>query len=406
MFKVRSISDSPGSSLDLEEGVRRPIRVGFVMHEMQVAGAEKLVESLILQLADRISPTIFCLDRIGSLGEQMQEDGIEVYSLDRQPGLDLGVAWRLARRLRKQRVEVVHAHQYTPFFYSALARLQSVSGFRIMFTEHGRHYPDVVSSRRRWGNRVLLGRLANEINACSEFSGRALVEVDGFNSQRLSIVRNGIDLSRYAARDSRHRICQRLGIAPERHYVSAIARFHPVKDHATLLRAFAELVKRRADTDLLLAGDGPQRQEMERLSHHLEIDSRVHFLGMQPEVQPVLQISDVFCLTSLSEAASLTILEAMASGIPVVATDVGGNPEMIENGVEGLLVPRGDPSAVASAMTMILEDRSLRERMAKAGPERVRKEFQLERTVENYWQLYKRLARVERAAEQPRREVH
>jgi glycosyltransferase involved in cell wall biosynthesis len=370
-----------------------PIRVGFVVHVMQVAGAEVLVAEAIRRLRGRIEATVFCLDAPGTLGEQLRCEGVEVVCLGRRPGRDWRVAWRLARESRARHVEVLHAHQYTPFFYSALARVASMGGPRLVLTEHGRHYPDLVRPLRRAVNRLVLDRLADAVNACCVFSADGLARVDGFSARRIEVIENGIDLTRYSRTSNRAALRRGLGLETGRRYVITIARFHPVKDHATLLRAFAEVAAARPDVDLLLAGDGPLRADLERLAVESCISGRVRFLGVRSDVPALLQASDLFALTSVSEAASLTLLEAMASGLAVVVTNVGGNPEIVREGVEGLLVPRGDSSATATALLRLLDDPALAAAMGAAGRARVEDRYRLQRTIESYYALYQRVRR-------------
>jgi glycosyltransferase involved in cell wall biosynthesis len=242
-----------------------PIRVGLVVHVMQVAGAEVLVAETVRRLRGEVEATVFCLDAVGTLGERLRDEGVDVVCLGRRPGRDWRVGWRLAREARARRVEVLHAHQYTPFFYSALARVFHGGGLRIVLTEHGRHYPDVVRPLRRAVNRLVLDHLADAVNACCEFSAEGLARVDGFSGSRIEVIENGIDLPRYHSSGDRAALRRKLGLDPDRRYVVTVARFHPVKDHAMLLRGFAAAAASRPDVDLLLAGDGPLRPDLERL---------------------------------------------------------------------------------------------------------------------------------------------
>jgi glycosyltransferase involved in cell wall biosynthesis len=358
---------------------------------MQVAGAEVLVAETIRRLGPRIEPTVLCLDAVGALGERLLAEGVPVVCLGRRPGRDWRLAWRMARELRARRIDVVHAHQYTPFFYAALARCLSGGATRIILTEHGRHYPDVVSPLRRAANRLALDHLADAVNACCGFSARALARVDGFSGRRIEVIENGIELDRYNPAPDRSAVRLSLGLDPDRRYAITVARFHPVKDHTTLLRGFQQVAVARPDVDLLLAGEGPLRGELERLTHSLNLEGRVRFLGVRSDVPALLEAVDLFALTSVSEAASLTILEAMASRLPVVVTAVGGNPEIVRQGVEGLLVPRGDAQAVAGAIMRLLDDPRAAARMGEAGRARVEERYRLAQTIDNYWRLYKRL---------------
>jgi glycosyltransferase involved in cell wall biosynthesis len=369
------------------------LRVGFVLHVMQVAGAEVLVMETVRRLAGRIDPVIFCLDKVGPLGERLREEGVEVVCFNRRPGRDLGVAWRMAKEVRARGIKVLHAHQYTPFFYAALARVLAGGAPRLILTEHGRHYPDVVSPLRRAANRLVFDHLADAVNACCAFSARSLCRVDGFAGRRIEVIENGIELERYGPATDRAALRRRLGLDPGRLYAAVVARFHPVKDHASLLDAFARVAAARDDADLLLVGDGPLRLDLEARVRGLGIEGRVRFLGVRSDVPDVLRAADVFALTSLSEAASLTLLEAMASGLPVVVTAVGGNPEIVRDGREGFLVPRGDVAAIAAALLRLLSDPEAQRRMGEAGRARVRERYRLEQTIDSYWGLYERLAR-------------
>ena len=369
------------------------IRVGFCLHSMNVAGAEVLVTQIIDRLADRMEPTVFCLDSVGKLGEELQAKGVPVIAFGRKPGLDWGIADRFARELRERRIEVLHAHQYTPFFYSALARMRGSRSTRILMTEHGRHYPDMVSAKRRWINRLVLSRLANHSTACCAFSARALEQKDGFRN--VEVLYNGIDANDHPARKSakeREQIRGRLGLSPDLRYIACIARFHPVKDHATLVRGFALLHRDSPQARLVLVGSGPEEQALRGLIESLGIAQAVEFWGVRRDISDILQAVDVFSLTSLSEAASLTLLEAMANGCPVAITDVGGNAEHITHRVHGLLSPRGDAPALAANFKQIVEDYPSAEQMAQAARERVSREFCLASAVEKYAELYRSLS--------------
>ena len=370
----------------LPEGVR-PLRVGFVVHVMQVAGAEVLTREIIQRLEGRIVPTIFCLDAVGQIGQDLRDGGVDVVCFGRKPGHDWGVARRMARATRERKLDIVHAHQYTPFFYAALAKLLHPQP-RLVLTEHGRHYPDVVIPVRRALNRLLFDRLANAVTACSEFSARGLKRSDGFAGARIEVIDNGIEVESYGPARNLAVSKRRLGLDPDRSYVIHVARHHPVKDQATLLRGFAIASSNLPNVDLLMVGDGPLRLDLERLAIDLGIPDRVKFLGIRSDIPELMQVSDAFALTSLSEAASLTLMEAMATGIPSVLTNVGGNPEIVRHEREALLFPRSDASAFASALRRLFQEPGLAQKLGAAGRVRARERYRLEDTVEQYYGLY------------------
>lgn len=368
------------------------LRVGFVLHVMQVAGAEVLVAETIRQLRQQVDSTVFCLDSIGPIGQQLQSEGINVLCLHRKPGRDWGLGKRLAAMAQEHGIDVMHAHQYTPFFYAALARILGGARFRLIMTEHGRHFPDNVSTMRRSINRFYLSRYADAVNACCQFSADALARNDGFTRRPVEIIENGIQFDRYQTQPDRVALREKLGLDPARRYIATVARFHPVKDHESLIRAFSQLSNQYADVDLLLVGDGELREKSASLVKVLQVEGRVKFLGIRSDVPDILQAVDMFALTSLCEAASLTLLEAMAAGLPVVVTDVGGNPEIVRQTIDGYLAPRQDVPAIAEALQKLLEDPQRAKDMGTSGRERVREHYTLNRTIDRYHQLYQRLA--------------
>jgi L-malate glycosyltransferase len=366
-----------------------PIRVGFVVHVMQVAGAEVLVRETIRRLGPAIEPTIFCLDRVGSIGEELRQSGVPVICLDRRPGRDYRVSWRLARHLKSRRIQVLHAHQYSPFFYAAIAKRLLARPPKLILTEHGRHYPDHVSPLRRAFNRLVLDHQADAVNACIRFSGLALRDLDGFAGRRIRIIENGIDVDHYGPaadiRIARHAV----GLDPHRHVLIHVARHHPVKDQAMLLRGLAIAVKSLPKLDLVMVGDGPLRSDLESLAAELRIVDRVKFLGIRKDIPALLRAADAFALTSVSEAASLTLLEAMATGLPVIVTAVGGNPEIVRDGIDGLLVPRGDAAALGAAIQSLFGDPLRAQVMGGAARARTHERYRLDVTIQHYFELYR-----------------
>jgi len=179
--------------------------------------------------------------------------------------------------------------------------------------------------------------------------------------------------------------------------VGTVGRLDPVKDQAGLVRAFAALDHTNRDPRLVLVGDGPSRDELGGLTRDLGLQARVHLLGERRDISTVLASLDVFVLPSIAEGISNTVLEAMASALPVVATSVGGSPELIEDGVTGRLVPRMDPGALAAGIEGYLDDPHLRALHGKAARQRVVDHFSLDRMTQAYTTLYSGLLAGQKA---------
>ena len=365
-------------------------RVAHVLHGMTVAGAEILVHEMIGALADDFDFSLVLLDEKGALGEDLESRGVPVHTLERRPGVDVGLVGRLRRALREDDVDLVHAHQYTPWFYGALGACAGFGRPPILFTEHGRHYPD-----RRRPKRVLFNRLLAPVTdglvSVSGFVRDCLRDNEGLPESRIRILYNGIDPARFDVRPDRARLREEQGVGPDDPVVGIAARFAPVKDHATLLDAFAIVVRDVPEAKLVLVGDGPLREELEAKVERLGIEESVRFLGVRRDVPELLSTWDVFTLTSWSEGTSVTLLEAMASGLPTVVTRVGGNPEIAVEGETGLMAGRGDSEGLAAAFVRLLRDPELRGELGEAGRERVRRKFTRELMHSAYRALYQEL---------------
>ena len=213
----------------------------------------------------------------------------------------------------------------------------------------------------------------------------------GVSPTEIRIIRNGVDTRRFASVD-RDQARRALGLAPSDLAIGAVGRFQPVKDHANLLLASSALAREGHQHLVLLAGVGPLRKSLKDLALRLGIAERVRFLGHRPDVESVLAALDIFALPSKSEGLSNTLLEAMAAGVPVVATHVGGADELVQHGATGLLVPAQQPDALASALSQLIMDPEKRRHMGYLGQQRAHQEFSLERMIRSYEELYLSLA--------------
>jgi glycosyltransferase involved in cell wall biosynthesis len=369
----------------------RPV-IAHVLHRLYLAGAEVLAAELARRLTDRYRFIFLCLDEVGPLGHKLTGEGFKVVDLRRRPGIDFAVARRLRRATRRYGVDLIHAHQYTPFFYAALSRCGgAASQPRLLFTEHGRHYPDRRSLKRMVANRWLL-KPTDRVSAVGGFIQRALIDNEGIRPDRhpVRVILNGIDPASYPPPTAEHRrdARARMGLTPQDLVVLQVARFHPVKDHTTALAAFARVAEQEPAARLVLVGDGEDWLARQQQARQLGIDSRVRFLGVRDDVPALLPGADVFLLSSLSEGISVTLLEAMAAHLPIVATDVGGNAEVVEHAATGLLSQRGDAAAMANNLLILLRDAATRQRLGDASHARLLARFTQARMHAEYAHVY------------------
>ncbi len=377
------------SALEANGAPQTPV-VCQVLHTLCVGGAEVLAARLARGLRDRFRFVFACLDQMGTLGEELSREGFPVHVLGRKPGFDWRCSWRLARLLRREQVDLVHAHQYTPFFYGITARLLCRRP-AVLFTEHGRHYPDYPRRKRMLVNRLLLGRRDGVVGV-GEAVRQALINNEGIRPDRVSVVYNGIDLAAPAGgAPDRAALRREIGVGADDLVLLQVARLDYLKDHATAIATLGHVVKRRPDARLVLVGEGPEEGKIREQVRRDGLEGHVRWLGLRKDVGRLLHAADVFLLTSISEGIPLTLIEAMAAGVPVVSTAVGGVDEVVEDGRTGLLAPSGDAAALAGHVLRLAADAELRGRMAECGRRRAREVFSEGRMHADYVELYRRL---------------
>lgn len=367
-------------------GAARPV-ICQVLHALHVGGAEVLAVELARRLAHQFQFVFACLDDLGPLGAALREEGFPVEVVGRRAGLDVGCVRRLARLARQHRAALFHAHQYTPFFY---ARAPFWLGWRppVLFTEHGRFYPDLPNRKRMWFNRLFL-RSCDRVVAVGRSVQRALVDNEGIPAERIDIIYNGVCLQQFAPDpQAREAVRQALGIAHDAPVAILVARLDPIKDHATAVQVAARVRQSRPDFQLVVVGEGPQRPAIEAQISAAHLTGAVRLLGLRTDVPRLLAAADLFLLTSLSEGIPVTLIEAMGARLPVVATQVGGVPEVVADGQTGLLAPAGDAAALAAAVLRLLADPALARRMGEAGQARAAALFSQQAMHAAYARLY------------------
>jgi glycosyltransferase involved in cell wall biosynthesis len=310
--------------------------------------------------------------------------------LAKRSGFRWSAVRSLAAAFRQHEIHVVHTHNSGAMIYGALAA-KLAGGRAVIHTRHGQRFG--ASRRQNWSF-ACISRLIDRIVGVSQDSAQQCIR-EGVPSGRVRTIWNGIDVTRFAY----------AGSSPGGPAV-LVARLVPEKDLPTLLQAVALLVQREPTFRLQVAGDGPCMQETRQTIQRLELNDHVELLGECRDVPSVLRRASLFVLSSRTEGISLTLLEAMACGLPIVATRAGGNGEVVEDGRTGLLVPVGDAEQLAAAVQRLWRDPDESRRFGEAGRERVVQHFDVNRMVGQYEDLYREVL-AERAGEKrlPRPEV-
>jgi len=353
-----------------------------------VGGAERLVLAAATGLPRSIYDVrICCFSEGGPLADEAAEHGVQVWCLGTFPSWRRpATLWRLHRIIRTFAPDIVHTHLQAPNLYGRLVALASGVPI-IVASEH-----NVYSAKARRYIRLeqFLARRTTALVAVTEEVRGFLSAQLGISATRIQTIENGIAPAS-ASTEGVAELRRRLAIAPGRLVLATVASLTSKKGHTFLLDAMARLPERGIDCELVLAGDGPERAALEARAASLGIADRVHFLGVVRQVADVLALCDVFVLPSIVEGLPLALLEAMAAGKPVVATAVGGVPDAVSAGINGVLVAPGAPDALAEALECICLRSDLRQTFGDRGRVTVLDRFTEDRHLAALSGLYESL---------------
>jgi glycosyltransferase involved in cell wall biosynthesis len=370
-----------------------PRRVFFLLDSFMVGGTE----TQAVELARRLDPsryqvTIGCLRKEGPLLSRLSGTPVRIVEVHLGKGIDspsgMLAVIKLARFLRRERFEILHAHDLWSNMVGMAAAMLARIPVRITSQRdlshdawYGSYKRSVLRSLQRRSSIVLT-------NARAVRDG--LIASDELPPEKTCVIYNGVDLERFDVAGS-HRAELFPGVGSDKLVVAVGNMISGVKGHSVLIAAAAEIVRRFPNVRFVLVGEGPKRVEFESEVAALGLQRHFIFLGRRSDVPQILTSCDIAVLPSLAEGLPNAVLEYLAAGLPVVASALGGNLEVIQNGITGLLVPAKDPVALAAALSTLLADPDFAKRIAIAGHDHVHRNFSFERLVSEVDKLYTRL---------------
>jgi glycosyltransferase involved in cell wall biosynthesis len=360
-----------------------------------IGGTERQVLNLIQGLdTTRFGIEVACLNRWGPMLPEMEATGVPITEY-KTTSLYNHVAvlnqMKFLRHLRKRKFEIVHTYGfYSNVFALPAARLAGAAAVVASIRDTGEHQTPMQKRIEK-----LFCRMADCIVTNAEAVRKRLTD-EGYNAEKIVVIHNGIEMSRYARRPAELALHRELGVPSSTPLVAVFARLNELKGIEYFLQAVAGLVGHFKNVRFLIVGDGASRPALEKHVARLGLQEHVIFLGFRLDVPALLSEIAVSVLPTLSEGFSNSLLEAMAASVPVVATRVGGNPEVVEDGVTGLLVPPRDPDALGQAIGHFLEHPALGIKFGLAGRERVNKRFALRQMTQATEHLYERLTKRSR----------
>jgi sugar transferase (PEP-CTERM/EpsH1 system associated) len=367
----------------------RPIRVMHVVDALLLAGMEYGVIKIANGMPADIAPSIGCLRFQAEVTKAVVEPRVHVVALEKPTRRNYGIILTLASLFRRERIDVVHSHNWQTYLYAVLgARLAGVP-----VVVHGEHGHDDLepSSLRLWIKRRL-APLVTRFVAVSEGLEIELRQVWRIAPERVQFIPNGVDLQRFDPSADGLGVRHELGLTPEHEVVMNIGGLRRVKDHSTLIRAFARVHAARPQARLLIVGgtfhDGLERELLD-LSASLGVSDATRLTGVRRDIVPLLAATDVYVNSSTYEGMSNTILEAMAMGRAVVATNVAGNARLVRDGENGLLTPPEDPESMAARILSLLEDAPRRHAVGVAARRYVERRHPMQGMIRAYADLYR-----------------
>lgn len=375
---------------------RRPVTIMHVLHHMVIGGMENGVVNLVNHLPhERFRHVIVCIEDYSDFIQRIRRDDVKVVALHRSQVGAWRLRWELFRHMRAVKPDVVHTRNLSGLDALLPAKLL---GLRTLHSEHGF---DVDNLKGRSARPILLRRLHAPLVDRFICVSRDIADLMqfrwGIDSRRTTQIYNGVDTERFAPRTpARADDLRAVDRADAEIVIGTVGRVRPIKDHMTLLEAFAHVISThgalRARLKLMVVGDGPLLGALKSRAASLGISDRCEFPGARHDIDSLMPRFDLFVLPSLNEGISNTVLEALACGIPVLATAVGGNVELVEAGVVGALFQPGDIGALATHIVRYAEDADLRLTQGQAARRRAVERFSLSAMVRSYQHAYEDLA--------------
>jgi len=361
-------------------------RVAQLVTELDPGGAERVVHDIAAGLdPERFDPLVISVrPATGEVAGWLARADVPVRSVESRGRLGLGDARRLARILSEERVEILHAHLVRAIHLGAKASHRA--GVRaVVATVHD--IQRMLGRLRLSAMRRAAGRL-DAVACVSEAAREDLVARVGIAPGKARVISNGVDPARFEGPFDRDATRRSLGVDEDAFVVMSLGRLRPEKGHDTALRAMVGIARGEPNARLVIVGDGPERARLERLASRLGLGARAVFVGQREDVGAVLAAADCMVAPSRYEGFGLAAAEAMAAGLPVVASNVYALPELIEDGVSGILVPSDEPGRLVQAVLRVLRDGDLAQALGAAARERVRERFTLDKMLRSYETLY------------------
>ncbi len=361
-------------------------KVVHIVEDMKVGGQENVIASIVRGLdPDRFQVEVWCTQAGGQVADELRRDGFPVRILHVKGLRNILHAARLRNLLREERVDIVHTHAWggglIGRFSACAAKTPVILGHVHGIYNYVKWYHLRIDS--------VLVRWSTATICCSQAARRFMLTHQRVPPEKIIVIYNGVDLSPFKPLPESERTALRhkARVRPDDILIGSVGHLETHKGHEFLIRAFRRILETKPQARLLIVGDGRKRQKLEALAEELGVKHRVTFAGVRRDVPLLLSLMDIFVLPSLNEALGIALIEAMASGVPVVASEVGGIPEVVKHRETGLLVEPRSASALADAILELISAPAVARRMSEAALQSVQR-FSLETMLREITDLY------------------
>jgi len=369
----------------LDRNIKRKINVIHLVEELTIGGLEKILTSIVLNLdKKKYNVSVWCLREGGFFANKLAKEGIDFKILHISTSRNPLSIYKLYKLLKSRKFDIIHTHAYSA---GTIGRMSAFLAGVPVIISHNHSVYDYYNRRYHFVE-WFLSLITDRVVCVSDIVNRFANETQRINARKLITIHNGID-SEYTVLEKRTSVLRKeLGIPVDHSVICTIAHMEEHKGIKYLLESASLLLQSRNDVSFLVVGEGRLKEKLKILCADLKIEENVVFAGERGDIPEILSLTDIFVLPSLREGLPLTILEAMACGKPVIATNVGGIPEVVKDGVSGILISPKDPESLHSAMNELLGDREKMKKMGHNGKRVCSESFDSKTMIRKIEDLY------------------
>lgn len=369
--------------------MKKKINIMFVNYSVGMGG----IETLLLEICGRLNRKIFnpCVCVFSpdeKIAGEFKDIGIPIHLIKKKDALDPKLPFRLYKLIKDLKIDVLHTNNQGSWLYGTIAA--NIARIPIVHTEHTNVIYHAGNKNLWLKLEKLLSFFTFKITTVAESVANFMICEQNIKKDKIKVIENGIDADIYDFELDKNQKKKEISLKESDIAVGIVARLTGNKAHDVLIKAFSFVVEEDSNAKLVIVGDGPLRNELSALTEKLELNDRVMFLGVRRDIPELLKAFDIFVLSSIREGLPVSILEAMASSLPVVATSVDGNAEVVSNGETGLLVPVNDPETLSKALLKLIKDGELSKQMGINGRSRVVKHYTFDKMIKMYEDIYLR----------------